>query len=155
MRPGTCCERAWPPPPLGRRLRAAHPRRGPDRPRCARWISVDDTGARHRHRNAVCTQLGNDHFATFATTGSKSRLNFLEVLRAGYRDYVVNAEALAYMRQRDLAGPVIALLATHPVQRFPDEAAWMSHLEWLGITALAVTPDPARIATEGAASAVS
>ena len=74
----------------------------------ASWISVDDTGARHQHQNGVCTQLGNDHFAAFATTGSKSRLNFLEVLRAGYRDYVVNAEALAYMRQRALAGPVIA-----------------------------------------------
>ena len=74
----------------------------------AGWISVDDTGARHEHRNGVCTQLGNDHFAAFATTGSKSRLNFLEVLRAGFTDYVVNAEALAYMRQRSLAGPVIA-----------------------------------------------
>ena len=29
----------------------------------APWVSVDDTGARHRHRDAVCTQLGNDHFA--------------------------------------------------------------------------------------------
>jgi hypothetical protein len=116
----------------------------------AAWISVDDTGARHRHQNAVCTQLGNDHFAAFATTASKSRLNFLEVLRAGHRDYVVNAEALAYMRQRNLAGPVIARLAAHPVQHFPDEAAWRSHLERLGITALAVTPDPVRIATEGA-----
>src|SRR4051795_7116387 len=43
----------------------------------ADWISVDDTGARHRHRNGTCTQLGNEHFAAFATTGSKSRLNFL------------------------------------------------------------------------------
>jgi hypothetical protein len=116
----------------------------------AAWISVDDTGARHRHRNAVCTQLGNDQFAAFATTGSKSRLNFLEVLRAGYRDYVVNAEALAYMRQRDLAGPAIAQLASHPEHHFPDEATWRSHLERLGITALAVTPDPLKIATEGA-----
>ena len=64
----------------------------------AGWISVDDTGARHQHRNGVCTQLGNEHFAAFATTGSKSRLNFLGVLRAGYRDYVIDAEALAYMR---------------------------------------------------------
>src|SRR5918911_2111588 len=71
----------------------------------APWIGVDDTGARHQHRNGVCTQLGNEHFAAFVTTASKSRLNFLEVLRAGYRDYVVNAEALAYMRQRSLAGP--------------------------------------------------
>ena len=35
----------------------------------AGWVSVDDTGARHEHRNGVCTQLGNDHFAAFATTG--------------------------------------------------------------------------------------
>jgi hypothetical protein len=116
----------------------------------ASWISVDDTGARHQHQNGVCTQLGNDHFAAFATTGSKSRLNFLEVLRAGYRDYVVNAEALAYMRQRQLAGPVIAQLAAHSVQHFPDKAAWITHLERLGFTALAVTPDPVKIATEGA-----
>ena len=84
----------------------------------AGWISVDDTGARHQHRNGVCTQLGNDHFAAFATTASKSRLNFLEVLRAGYRDYVINAEALAYMRQRALAGTVIARLAEHPERHF-------------------------------------
>ncbi len=116
----------------------------------APWISVDDTGARHQHRNGVCTQLGNGHFAAFATTGSKSRLNFLEVLRAGYADYVVNAEALAYMRRRSLAGPVIARLAEHPEHHFADEAAWLRHLERLGITALTVTPDPVRIATEGA-----
>jgi hypothetical protein len=116
----------------------------------AGWISVDDTGARHRHRNGVCTQLGNEHFAAFATTGSKSRLNFLEVLRAGYRDYVVNAEALAYMRQRALAGPVIASPAGHPERHFADEAAWLAHLGRLGIAALTVTPDPVRIATGGA-----
>src|SRR3954453_8652832 len=116
----------------------------------AGWISVDDTGARHRHRNGVCTQLGNGHFAAFATTASKSRLNFLEVLRAGYADYVINAEALAYMRRRALAGPVIARLAEHPERHFPDGTAWRQHLERLGITALTVTPDPVRIAPEGA-----
>ena len=72
------------------------------------------------------------------------------MLRAGYRDYVINAEALAYMRQRGLAGPVIAQLATHPDQRFPDRVSWMHHLERLGLTGLAVTPDPVRVATEGA-----
>jgi hypothetical protein len=45
------------------------------------------------------------------------------VLRAGHRDHVVNAEALAYMRQRSLAGPVIASLTEHPEQRFDDAAA--------------------------------
>jgi hypothetical protein len=116
----------------------------------AGWVSVDDTGARHNHRNGVCTQLGNEHFAAFATTASKSRLNFPEVLRAGFTDYVIDAEALAYMRQRALAGPVIARSAGHPEHRFDDEAAWLRHLERLGIAALTVAPDPVRIATEGA-----
>src|SRR4051812_9872335 len=88
----------------------------------AGWVSVDDTGARHRHRNGVCTQLGNDHFAAFATTGSKSRLNFLEVLRAGFADYVVNAEALAYMRRRSLAGPGGARPGQHPQHPLAGEA---------------------------------
>src|SRR5436305_1129274 len=88
----------------------------------AGWVSVDDTGARHQHRNGVCTQLGNDHFAAFATTVSKSRLNFVEVLRAGFADYVVNAEALATMRRRALAGAVIDRLAADAERHFPDEA---------------------------------
>src|SRR4051812_7452856 len=110
----------------------------------AGWVSVDDTGARHEHRNAVCTQLGDDRFAAFATTASKSRLNFLEGLRAGFTDYVVDAEALAYMRRRSLAGSVIASLAQRPERHFADEAAWLAHLERRGITAPTVTPDPVR-----------
>ena len=116
----------------------------------AAWITVDDTGARHKAANGTCTQIGNDHFAWFGTTASKSRLNFLELLRAGHPDYVINAEALAYLRERALAGSVIERLATHPEQHFPDQAAWQAHLERLGIAALTVTPDPVRIATEGA-----
>ena len=47
----------------------------------APWITVDDTGARHQAKNAVTTQLGDDRFAFFATSFSKSRRNFLEILR--------------------------------------------------------------------------
>ena len=36
---------------------------------------------------------------------TRIHLHFLELLRAGHGDYVVNAEALAYMRGRALAGP--------------------------------------------------
>src|SRR5215211_6724288 len=73
-----------------------------------------------------------------------------DLLRAGYPDYAINAEALAYMRERALAGPLIERLATHPEHTFPDRAAWQAHLERLGITDLRVNPDPVRIATEGA-----
>jgi hypothetical protein len=63
---------------------------------------------------------------------------------------VVDAEALGYMRRHALAGPVIARLAAHPQRWFADEAAWTTHLRRLGVTALAVTPDPVRVASEGA-----
>jgi hypothetical protein len=116
----------------------------------ASWITVDDTGARHKATNGFCTQIGNDDFAWFGTTGSKSRLNFLELLRAGHSDYVINEEALAYMRERSLARHVLARLAEHPDRWFPDHKVWSAHLDALGITALKVNPDPVLIATEGA-----
>src|SRR5207253_6755904 len=116
----------------------------------AKWITVDDTGARHKAVNGFCTQIGNAHFAWFGTTGSKNRSNFLDLLRAGHDDYVINAEALAYMRQRALAGPVIARLAEHPDQAFADQAAWTAHLDRLGVLTLKVNPDPVMVATEGA-----
>ncbi len=116
----------------------------------ADWISVDDTGARHRGANAVCTQIGNDAFAWFGTTNSKSRLNFLDLLRAGHTDYVINDAALDYMREHALAGTLVHQLATHEQRRFAGKTAWMGHLEQLGLTGLQVTPDPVRVATEGA-----
>lgn len=87
------------------------------------WVTVDDTGARHQAVNGYCTQIGNDHFAWFATTGSKSRLNFLELLRAGHKDYIINADALDYMRLRSLSGPVIQLLAQADDKAFADHNA--------------------------------
>ncbi|HMD59768.1 MAG TPA: transposase, partial [Steroidobacteraceae bacterium] len=116
----------------------------------ASWITVDDTGARHKGRNGVCTQIGNDKFAWFGTTGSKSRLNFLDLLRAGHTDYTINDAALAYMRERALSGSVTARLAEHPDKQFADPEAWQAHLDRLGIMALTVTPDPVQISTEGA-----
>jgi transposase IS66 family protein len=116
----------------------------------AAWITVDDTGARHKGANGVCTQIGDDRFAWFGTTASKSRLNFLDLLRAGHTDYVINDAALAYMREHALAGSVITRLAGPTETHCPDQAAWQAHLDRLGITALTVTPDPVRIATEGA-----
>jgi hypothetical protein len=116
----------------------------------APWISVDDTGALHAGRNGVTTQIGDGRFTAFRTSLSKSRSNFLDCLRAGHTDYVVDEAALAYMRRHHLAGPVIDRLASHPQRSFPDRQAWAAHLEVLGITALEVTPDPVKIATQGA-----
>lgn len=115
----------------------------------APWVSVDDTGARHQARNGFCTQVGNDRFTAFVSSYSKSRLNFLEVLRAGYTDYVVNDVALAYMRERKLSLTVIEWLSAGPTH-FADTGSWEVHLAELGLDRMHVHPNPVRIATEGA-----
>jgi hypothetical protein len=116
----------------------------------ARWITVDDTAARHARKNGFTTQIGDVRFAVFRTGASKSREAFLSLLRAGYTDYVVNTAALEYMRGHSLSGQVIAQLDAHPAKRFADTSAWSAHLARLGIDTLAVTPDPVQVATEGA-----
>lgn len=114
------------------------------------WVSVDDTGARHAAKNGFCTQIGNEWFTWFRTRSSKNRLNFLDLLRAGHTDYVLNDAAYTYMRDHGLPAATIALLAASPQTRFADQPAWTAFLERLGFTALAVTPNPVRVATEAA-----
>ena len=114
------------------------------------FISVDDTGARHAGKNGYCTQIGNDWFTWFATRTSKSRLNFLDLLRAGHIDYVLNDAAYGYMRKQGLPAASIANLTAQPETSFADQRTWLAHLDRLGFTKLDVTPDPVRVATEGA-----
>jgi hypothetical protein len=114
------------------------------------WVTVDDTGARHAGKNGFCTQIGNEWFTWFRTRCSKSRLNFLDLLRAGHTDYVLNDAAYDYMRNQGLPAATIARLKAEPETRFSDKAAWQAHLDRLGFNALKVTPEPVRVATEGA-----
>jgi hypothetical protein len=114
------------------------------------YVSVDDTGARHAGKNGFCTQIGNDWFTWFGTRTSKSRLNFLDLLRAGHTDYVLNDAAYEYMRKHVLSAPLIGRLMAQPQTLFTDQASWLAHLERLGFSGLNVTPDPVRVATEGA-----
>jgi hypothetical protein len=109
------------------------------------YVQVDDTGARHRGHNGACTQIGNELFASFASTDSKSRLNFLEVLRRPYTDYVINDTAVAYWRRQKLPGAAIDQLGRGP-HEFADPAAWQGRLRESGIT----QPRHVRIASEGA-----
>jgi hypothetical protein len=55
-------------------------------------LHTDDTSARHRGQNAVCTHFGNELFASFHTTDSKSRLNFLQLLCQPEERYSLNDE---------------------------------------------------------------
>jgi hypothetical protein len=109
------------------------------------YVEVDDTGARHRGHNGACTQIGNELFAVFASTESKSRLNFLELLRQPHTDYVINETAVAYWRRQKLPQATRDQLRRGP-QAFADPATWQGRLRELGIT----QPRHVRIASEGA-----
>lgn len=114
--------------------------------RVSRHIHVDDTGARHQGKNAYCTHIGNELFAWFETTNSKSRINFLELLRAGATDYVLNGEALEYMAAQDLPKQTLARLADVGEQKVAGESEWKEALRGWGVT----NERQVRIATEGA-----
>ena len=116
----------------------------------AKWINVDDTGARHRAVNGYCTVVGNDVFTHFRSTGSKSRLNFLDHLRAGEEAHTVNDAALDLMRRMGLPGRALSRLMSHRRRRFADGNEWRAHLAELGIDRMKGKPDPVRVATEGA-----
>lgn len=113
---------------------------------CSRHLTVDDTGARHQGKNGYTTHLGNEYFAWFASTESKSRLNFLQLLRAGHTDYWVEEEALAYMEQQRLPKGLVACLRNQTQPGFATKAQWDAHLAQVGIT----QKRHYRIATEGA-----
>ena len=95
----------------------------------------------------VRTVIGNDLFTHFRSTGSKSRLDFLEHLCAGDLTYTVNDEALDYMRRMKLPEKTIVLFASHPHRIFRGEDAWQVHLATLGIDRITVKPDPIKIVT--------
>jgi hypothetical protein len=109
------------------------------------YVQVDDTGARHQGHTGYCTHIGNELFACFASTDSKSRVNFLEILRGPYTDYVIDEVAVAYWQEQKLAVAVVEQLS-RGARVFADAAAWQAHLQGLGIT----SERPVRIASEGA-----
>lgn len=110
------------------------------------YIHVDDTGARHKGKNGYCTHIGNELFAWFESTRSKSRINFLELLQMGSQEYAVNINAFDYMKRQKLPGVPFRLLEQASAKEFSTKEGWENHLASLGIK----NERHRRIATEGA-----
>lgn len=108
------------------------------------YINVDDSGARHQGKNGYVTHIGNEAFACFNTTFSKSRINFLELLHAGTPQYVVNEFSHDYYTSQNLPKKIISKLQ-YQEQCF-DKESWEKHLDKLDIKA----EHHRRTATEGA-----
>lgn len=108
------------------------------------YINVDDSGARHQSKNGYVTHIGNEAFAYFSSTFSKSRINFLELLQAGTLQYTCNEFALDYWSSQGLPKALLNTLQTQTT--LFDASEWGARLDSLGIK----KERHRRIATEGA-----
>ena len=100
----------------------------------AEYVHTDDTGARHQGQNGSCTVIGNDLFAHFSSTGSKSRQNFLRILRGPHQDFVFNEYAHSYLLAQQLPQCHLTKLQFSLVSQIETEADWQGCLQRLGIT---------------------
>ena len=110
------------------------------------YVTVDDSGARHKGKNGYVTHIGNDLFAWFKSTASKSRLNFLDILRAGHKDYWLSPDAIQYMEHNKLPLVQVNKLRAHLGKGFENETQWVECLDSVNIRG----ERHVRIATEGA-----
>jgi hypothetical protein len=112
------------------------------------YFQVDDTPARHQGRNGHTHCLCNEFFTSFTTTDTKSRLNFLELIREPFQDYVLGEAAWEYLEfygfpQRRLAALRQQIGEALVVEGAP---AWEQHLAAWKITG----DEPRRLLTEAA-----
>lgn len=88
------------------------------------YVNVDDTEARHQGKKGYCTFVGNELFCWFESTNTKSRINFLRLLRPGYMDYVINADAAAYWELQGLPRTVMQIFAAEQPRILKDDPQW-------------------------------
>lgn len=78
--------------------------------------------------------IGNDFFAHNSRPGSKSRENFLRILRGPHQDFVLNEYAHSYLLTQQLSARHLVKLQFSPVSRIETEADWQGYIQRLGIT---------------------
>jgi hypothetical protein len=113
------------------------------------YFQADDTSARHLGKNAYTTVIANPFFASFTTTPSKSRVNFLKLLAAPHEEYVWGEDALLYAESQGLSLVLrsrLAGAARKGSRILSGDKAWQRQLTAWGIR----SDEPRRIVTEAA-----
>lgn len=103
--------------------------------RTAKTLNTDDTGARHKGKNGYCTVICNDSFAVFKSSDTKSKINFLEMMRGTRTDYLVSQDSYDYLKQYKLSAVLMNLVQNSIGTRFSDIKAVEEFLEEYGIKA--------------------
>jgi len=109
-------------------------------------LHCDDTSARHQGKSAVCTHIGNELFASFSTTDSKSRLNFLRLLCQPQEQYRWCEEAVSWLAWLGAGKKLQQLLEEKDDGRWLGRAAWEQQLDQWKLT----NPDHRSLVSEAA-----
>src|SRR6185437_12231520 len=110
------------------------------------YLQTDDTSARHRGKSGHTLHIGNDLFAAFFTTDTKSRVNFLKVLLTPHAGYLFNGDALFYLECFDAPQKLLTQLQADAGWLHEDDASWEAQLDAWKIE----SAEQRRLVTEGA-----
>jgi Transposase IS66 family len=110
------------------------------------YLQTDDTSARHRGKGGHTLHIGNDLFASFFTTDTKSRVNFLKILLTPHQGYLFNGDALFYLECFDLPETLLSRLKADTGWLYEDDASWAARLDAWEIR----SAEHRRLLTEGA-----
>lgn len=110
------------------------------------YLQTDDTSARHRGQAGHTLHIGNDLFASFFTTETKSRVNFLKILLTPHEGYLLNHDALIYLEYFGVSERLLHRLQSETGWLYEDEAAWEEQLDAWEIT----SSEQRRLLTEAA-----
>lgn len=110
------------------------------------YLQTDDTSARHRGKSGHTLHVGNDLFASFFTTDTKSRVNFLKILLTPHQGYLFNGDALFYLECFELPQKLLARLRADSGCLYEDDTSWEAQLDAWEIR----SAEHRRLLTEGA-----
>lgn len=97
------------------------------------YLHCDDTSARHQGKAAVCTHIGNEWFASFSTTPSKSRLNFLRLLCQPVEQYRWCEEAIESLAWLGAGKKLQEKMSAVGEGSWGDRDAWERQLTQWGV----------------------
>ena len=97
------------------------------------YIHTDDTGARHQGQNGYCTVIGNDLFAHFSSTKSKSRENYLRILRGNADDFILNEYSRSYLVLQQLPQTYFKKIQFSSEVLSNGDRQWQEYLKALAI----------------------
>ncbi len=97
-------------------------------------VQADDTGGRHKGKNQYTTVIGNSLFSIFVTTESKSKINFLQLLQCGKKEYLINEDTLDYLRQTKLPSYFPGYISLSLGSKFTTLLCWELFLKERNIT---------------------